>query len=179
MHFRNEQHRLYPHGVLESHVLGFTDMDGNGIAGIENYFDRVLRERGPEGQALQLSLDARVQHVLRDELVAAMETFQAVGAAGLVMDANTGEILALTSLPDFDPNHPTAAPNLSRFNQATKGVYELGSVFKVLTLTAARRKSLAPMMRQNRSVSPVLESGIPMPRSAGCRCQRSWSIPPI
>ncbi|MBT5895567.1 MAG: penicillin-binding protein 2, partial [Rhodospirillaceae bacterium] len=137
LHFRDEQRRLYPHGALESHVLGFTDVDGKGISGIEKYFDTDMRERGPQGQALQLALDARVQHVLRDELVAAMVRFRAAGAAGLVMDADTGEILALTSLPDFDPNHPTAAPVLSRFNRATKGVYELGSVFKVLTVAMA------------------------------------------
>ena len=137
LHFRNEQRRLYPHGALEAHVLGFTDVDGNGISGIEKFFDTDMRDRGPEGRALQLSLDTRVQHVLRDELMAAMARFQAAGAAGLVMDADTGEILALTSLPDFDPNHPTASPALSRFNRATKGVYELGSVFKVLTVAMA------------------------------------------
>ncbi len=137
LHFRDEQRRIYPHGPLESHVLGFTDVDGNGIAGIEKYFDQELREKGLEGQALQLSLDARIQHVLRVELVAAMSRFRAAGAAGLVMDANSGEILGLTSLPDFDPNHPTAAPALARFNRATKGVYELGSVFKVLTVAMA------------------------------------------
>lgn len=137
LHFRNEQRRIYPHGPLESHVLGFTDVDGNGISGIEKFFDQDLRDRGPQGRALQLSLDSRVQHVLRDELTAAIVRFRAIGAAGLVMDADTGEILALTSLPDFDPNHPTAAPALSRFNRATKGVYELGSVFKVFTVAMA------------------------------------------
>ena len=137
LHFRAEQRRLYPHGALEAHVLGFTDVDGNGIAGIEKYFDQDMRDRGPEGKSLQLSLDIRVQHVLRDELTAAMLRFRATGAAGLVMNANTGEILGLTSLPDFDPNHPSAAPALARFNRATKGVYELGSVFKVLTVAMA------------------------------------------
>ncbi|MBT6910350.1 MAG: penicillin-binding protein 2, partial [Rhodospirillaceae bacterium] len=137
LYFRAEQRRLYPHGALEAHVLGFTDVDGNGIAGIEKYFDQDMRDRGPEGQSLQLSLDVRVQHVLRDELTAAMRRFRATGAAGLVMNANTGEILGLTSLPDFDPNHPSAAPALARFNRATKGVYELGSVFKVLTVAMA------------------------------------------
>jgi cell division protein FtsI (penicillin-binding protein 3) len=137
LYFRDEQRRLYPQGALDSHVLGFTDVDGNGIAGVEKYFDQEMRNRGPLGQPLQLSLDVRVQHVLRDELMAAMDTFRASGAAGVVMNANTGEILALASLPDFDPNHPTAASALSRFNRATKGVYELGSVFKVLTVAMA------------------------------------------
>ncbi len=137
LHFRDEQRRLYPHGSLESHVLGFTDVDGNGISGMEKYFDQEMRERGPRGQALQVSLDVRVQHALRDELTAAMGRFRATGAAGLVLNANTGEIMGLVSLPDFDPNHPSAAPALARFNRATKGVYELGSVFKVLTVAMA------------------------------------------
>ena len=177
LHFRNEQHRLYPHGVLESHVLGFTDMDGNGIAGIENYFDHDLRERGPEGQALQLSLDARVQHVLRDELMAAMDTFQAAGAAGLVMDANTGEILALTSLPDFDPNHPAAAPNLSRFNQATKGVYELGSVFKVLTVAMALDSGATKIAGAYDATKPIRVAGF---RIQDSHAKKRWlSVPEI
>ncbi len=137
LHFRDEQRRLYPHGSLESHVLGFTDVDGNGISGMEKYFDQEMRDRGPRGQALQVSLDVRVQHVLRDELSEAMGRFRTKGAAGLVLNANTGEILGLVSLPDFDPNHPSAAPALARFNRATKGVYELGSVFKVLTVAMA------------------------------------------
>ncbi|MDA1098181.1 MAG: penicillin-binding protein 2 [Proteobacteria bacterium] len=137
LYFRDEQRRLYPQGALDSHVLGFTDVDGNGIAGVEKYFDQEMRDRGPQGRALQLSLDVRVQHALRDELMAAMVRFRAVGAAGVVLNADTGEVLALASLPDFDPNHPTAAPALARFNRATKGVYELGSVFKVLTVAMA------------------------------------------
>ena len=137
LYFRGEQRRLYPQGALESHVLGFTDVDGNGISGIEKYFDQEMRDRGPRGQSLQLSLDVRVQHALRDELTLAMQRFRALGAAGVVMDANTGEVLALASLPDFDPNHASAAPATARFNRATKGVYELGSVFKVLTVAMA------------------------------------------
>lgn len=102
LYFRDEQRRVYPQGALQSHVLGFTDVDGNGIAGVEKYFDQEMRNRGPRGQALQLSLDVRVQYVLRDELAAAKDRFRASGAAGVVMNANTGEILALASLPDFD-----------------------------------------------------------------------------
>ena len=177
LHFRDEQYRLYPHGVLESHVLGFTDLDGNGIAGIENYFDQDLRERGPEGQALQLSLDARIQHVMRDELRAAMDTFQAAGAVGLVMDANTGEILALTSLPDFDPNHPAAAPNLSRFNQATKGVYELGSVFKVLTVAMALDSGATKIAGAYDATEPIRVAGF---RIRDSHAKKRWlSVPEI
>ncbi|MDP6342972.1 MAG: penicillin-binding transpeptidase domain-containing protein, partial [Alphaproteobacteria bacterium] len=137
LYFREEQRRLYPHGALAAHVLGFTDVDGNGIAGVEKFFDEELLRRGHAGAPLQLSLDIRVQHALRDELGAAMAKFSAVGAAGLVMNANTGEVLGLASLPDFDPNHPGASPVTSRFNRTSLGVYELGSVFKVFTLAMA------------------------------------------
>ena len=177
LHFRSEQLRLYPHGALEAHVLGFTDVDGNGIAGVENYFDQELRERGPNGLALQLSLDVRIQHVLRDELLLAMDSFQAVGAAGLVMNANTGEILALTSLPDFDPNHPAAAPNLSRFNQATKGVYELGSVFKVLTVAMALDSGATKIAGAYDATKPIRVAGF---RIRDSHAKRRWlSVPEI
>jgi len=177
LHFRNEQLRLYPHGALVSHILGFTDVDGNGIAGVENYFDQELRERGSEKQDLQLSLDSRVQHVLRDELASAMEEFQAVGAAGLVMDANTGEIFGLTSLPDFDPNHPTAAPNVFRFNQATKGVYELGSVFKVLTVAMALDSGATKIAGAYDARQPIRIAGF---RIRDSHAKKRWlSVPEI
>ncbi|MDE0728249.1 MAG: penicillin-binding protein 2 [Alphaproteobacteria bacterium] len=177
LHFRDEQRRLYPHGALESHVLGFTDVDGNGISGIEKFFDRALRDRGPQGRALQLSLDARVQHVLRDEVMAAMTRFRAAGAAGLVMNANNGEILALISLPDFDPNHPTAAPALSRFNRATKGVYELGSVFKVLTVAMALDSGATKLRGGYDATKPIRVAGFSIRDS---HAKKRWlSVPEI
>lgn len=132
-----EWHRVYPHGPLLSHVIGFTDIDGTGIAGVEKSFDAELAYGGDANPPLQLSLDVRVQHALRNELSQAMATFSAGGAAGVVMDARTGEVLALSSLPDFDPNHPSAAPDASRFNRTSLGVYELGSVFKLFTAAMA------------------------------------------
>ena len=134
LNFQREERRVYPHGRLFSHVLGFTDIDNNGIAGAEREFDNELRiNNGP----LQLSLDTRVQFALEEEVENAMETYSAVGAAGLVMDVYTGEVIAMTSLPNFDPHRPGQAPADARFNRSTLGVYEMGSVFKLFNTAIA------------------------------------------
>lgn len=132
--FQRGETRVYPHGRTVSHVLGLTDIDGRGIAGVEKKFDATL---GGAGEALKLSLDVRVQSLLRDELVAAMAEFKAVGAAGMVLDARTGETMALVSLPDFDPNRPETMTGNAAFNRTTKGVYEMGSTFKLFTAAMA------------------------------------------
>ncbi|MCH8037476.1 MAG: penicillin-binding protein 2 [Proteobacteria bacterium] len=134
LYFEREERRFYPHGRLTAHGVGFTNVDNKGLAGVERSFDEVLRGRA---EPLALSLDLRVQYVLAQELAAAMTEFAAIGAAGLVMDAATGEVLALVSLPDFDPNRPGAAPPEARFNRASLGLYEMGSVFKIFTLAMA------------------------------------------
>ncbi len=130
LYFIREEKRVYPHNNLFSHVLGFVDLDGNGISGMEKQFDEYLSNNN---KPLQLSLDLRVQEVLREELADQAKLHNAIGASGIVMDANTGEIVAMASLPDFDPNHAGAAKERQRFNQVTLGVYEMGSTFKVLT----------------------------------------------
>jgi cell division protein FtsI (penicillin-binding protein 3) len=101
--FQRGERRVYPHGRLAAHVLGLTDVDGRGVAGIERYFDRTLRAGGEE---LRLSLDLRVQAILHEELTAAVNEFKAIGATGIVLDVNNGEVVAMVSLPDFDPNSP-------------------------------------------------------------------------
>ena len=129
-----DQRRVYPMGNLAAHVVGFSDTDGKGLAGIERQFDAKLREGSG---ALALSIDIRVQHVLRNELSRAMAEHSAVGAAGIVLDTANGELLAMMSLPDFDPNRArTAGPEL-RFNRATLGIYEMGSTFKILSTALA------------------------------------------
>jgi len=140
--FSGNETRLYPHGPLAGHVLGFADVDGNGIAGIEKRFDKTL---GTDGKSVALSLDMRVQHILRDELTQAIAEFKAIGAAGIVMDAKSGELLGLSSLPDFDPNHPGDASADARFNRATLGVYELGSTFKIFNTAMAIDSGLVTM----------------------------------
>lgn len=132
--FRREQRRVYPAGALTVHAVGFSDPDGRGLAGIEYRFDTDLRIRGAP---LALSLDIRVQHVLREALAGAMRTYRAAGAAGLVLDVATGEVLAMTSLPDFDPHRAAAASKAQRFNRATLGTYEMGSTFKIFTTALA------------------------------------------
>src|SRR5690606_27056259 len=116
------------------HVIGFTDIDNHGLAGIELSFDDVLRGgREP----LRLSIDVRIQHILREELLRAISDFQGIGGTGVVLDARTGEVLAMVSLPDFDPNAPGAASADARFNRATLGIYEMGSVFKLFNTALA------------------------------------------
>lgn len=132
--FQNETRRLYPLGGLAAHVVGFTDVDGRGLSGVEGYFDKALRSR--DGK-LALSIDIRVQHALEHELRNAMDEYSAIGSAGIVMDADSGEILAMASLPDFDPNQPGAIAEDLRINRATLGVYEMGSTFKIFTTAMA------------------------------------------
>ncbi|WP_255448459.1 penicillin-binding protein 2 [Telmatospirillum sp. J64-1] len=133
LYFERGERRIYPHGGLFSHVLGLTDIDNNGIAGLEKTFDGLLKS----GTPLRLALDARVQTVMRNELLRAVETFSAIGAIGMVMDVHTGEIISMVSLPDFDPNNPGATTAENMFNRATLGVYEMGSTFKLLNTAIA------------------------------------------
>ncbi len=132
--FRISQRRLYPQRRLASHVLGFTGVDNQGLAGIELAMDRRLRET-PE--PLVTSLDIRVQEVVRETLLRAYRRFRAIGACAIVLDARSGELLSLVSLPDFDPNAYERARPAERENRCTGGVYELGSLFKVITAAMA------------------------------------------
>ncbi len=134
LYFQHEPDRVYPHGALTSHVVGFANVDNQGLAGIEKAFEAKLRG---STEPLQLSLDLRVQHILADELGAAMVEFNAIGAAGLVLDAETGEVVAMASLPSFDPSRPADQSDAARFNRASLGVYEMGSVFKIFTTAQA------------------------------------------
>ena len=132
--FQDEGRRLYPNTNMTAHILGYTDVDGNGIAGIEKYFNKQLRE---SDKPVQLSIDLRVQHIMHRELSAAVQKFHAKDGVGMVMDVNTGEIIAMVSLPDFDPNHVGDASDWSKFNRATLGVFEMGSTFKLFSMAAA------------------------------------------
>jgi cell division protein FtsI (penicillin-binding protein 3) len=134
LNFQREERRVYPHGDLLSHSVGFTGLDNDGLAGIERHFDRQLRGASAP---LQLSLDLRIQHLMAEELAGAMKEFKAIGAAGIVLDAKSGEVLAMVSLPTFDPSAPGSAEADTRFNRATLGIYEMGSVFKIFTTAMA------------------------------------------
>jgi cell division protein FtsI (penicillin-binding protein 3) len=132
-----EPDRLYPQTSLAAHVVGFTDVDGRGNAGIERAFDEQLRDPARRGQPITLSISSRIQQALEHELGDAMTHFSAMGAAGVVMDIHTGEVLAMTSLPQLNPNAAGQGTPEARFNRATLGVYELGSTFKPFTVAMA------------------------------------------
>ncbi len=143
--FMTENRRIYPGGTLGAHVMGSTNIDNQGIAGIEKWVDsRGLAELHLAGFAsdrqqepVELAMDLRVQHVLRDELNAAKEKFKAIAAAGTVVDVRTGEIVAMASLPDFDANDPARSLDPKNLNRLTTGVFEMGSTFKALTFAMA------------------------------------------
>jgi cell division protein FtsI (penicillin-binding protein 3) len=137
-----EPDRLYPQTSLAAHVIGYTDIDGHGVAGMERAFDKYLSDPATRGQPLVLSVDSRVQQALEHELLEAMTHFSAIGAAGVVMDVRTGEVLAMTSLPQLNPNAAGAGSDEARFNRATLGVYELGSTFKPFTVAMAMDSGL-------------------------------------
>ncbi|WP_020399884.1 peptidoglycan D,D-transpeptidase FtsI family protein [Kordiimonas gwangyangensis] len=154
-YFQREEERVYPHGRLAAHTLGFVDVDGNGLGGVERYFNDRLADKSMIDQPIKLSLDTRVQYALTDELEAAMSAHQAIGAAGLVMDVNTGEVIAMVSLPDFDPNSVSGAGGQERFNRVTQGVYELGSTFKTFTFAAALDQGVATLNDGYDATKPI------------------------
>lgn len=133
LYFERGERRVYPHNVMAAHVIGMTDIDNHGVAGIEKAFDEKLRT---SQEPLRLSIDMRVQHIVREELVKSVEEFKALGATGIVMDARTGELVAMASVPDFNPNNPGGDAD-GMFNRSTLGVYEMGSTFKLFTAAAA------------------------------------------
>ena len=143
--FLTENKRVYPNGPTVSQAIGLTNIDNTGIAGMEKWIDgqglAALHMAGLATDRLQrpvqMSLDLRVQYALREELVKARAKFKAKAAAGLVLNVNTGEVVALVSEPDYNPNDPVTANDPSRINRITTGVYELGSTFKVLTVAMA------------------------------------------
>ena len=137
--FRREPKRVYPAAPLASHIVGWTDIDLNGAAGAERaYDDRIMQDDAP---SVALSIDARVQFALADELVEAVERFSAQSAAGVVLDIRSGEIMALASVPQFNANE-RASPTDVRFNHAAMSTYDLGSVFKPLTVAMALEDGL-------------------------------------
>lgn len=149
--FRTESKRFYPGRRDAAHLMGAVNRDNQGIAGFERYIDgenvALLQELGlardRELTPVSMAADMRVQHVLHDQLADALERYKAVAAAGAIMNVHTGEIIALASLPDFDPNEPATAlepyegEEGARINRITAGTFELGSTFKTITFAAA------------------------------------------
>ncbi|HJS61389.1 MAG TPA: penicillin-binding transpeptidase domain-containing protein, partial [Pseudolabrys sp.] len=143
--FLAENKRVYPNGPIVSHEIGYVNIDNQGIAGIEKWLDgqglAALHMAGLATDQLQrpvnLAVDLRVQYALRQELAAARQKYKAKASAGVIADVNTGEIIAMVSEPDFDPNNPRIANDPDHLNRLTTGVYEMGSTFKALTMAMA------------------------------------------
>ncbi|MEM8542285.1 MAG: penicillin-binding transpeptidase domain-containing protein, partial [Pseudomonadota bacterium] len=143
--FRNETRRFYPGGATAAHIVGLVNIDNAGISGIEKYVDDqgvgALQDLGldvaEELLPVKLSIDSGVQHIVRDELVQAMERYNAIAAGAVVLNAKTGEVVAMSSVPDYDPNNPFNAADKDRLNRMSAGTYEMGSTFKAFTTAMA------------------------------------------
>lgn len=143
--FRSETQRFYPGGATAAHIVGLVNIDNAGISGIEKYVDDqgvgALQDLGLDTatnlEPVKLSIDAGVQHIVRDELVQAMERYKAIAAGAVVLNAKTGEVVAMASVPDYDPNDPFNANDKDRLNRMAAGTYEMGSTFKAFTTAMA------------------------------------------
>jgi len=161
--FLSENRRFYPGGPTASHIVGHVNVDNEGIAGIENFIDGLgLADLHEAGFALErglepvrLSVDLRVQHALRDELARAIERYTAIAGVGIVMDVRTGEVLGMSSLPDYDPNEPATSLDKNRLNRASVGVYEMGSTFKMFTTAMALDSGLVNLTDSFDATKPL------------------------
>jgi cell division protein FtsI (penicillin-binding protein 3) len=141
--FENFQTRMHAHGNLFNHdVVGQVDYDNYGISGIEKYFDKELKNKKLIKKPLRLTLDTNIQYIISKELNQAIKTFSATGGGALLMNVNNGEILSLVSLPNFNINKRLSVKNKKYTNKITKGVYELGSIFKTFTIALALENDL-------------------------------------
>ncbi|PWV99255.1 cell division protein FtsI (penicillin-binding protein 3) [Hoeflea marina] len=165
--FRPEKRRFYPGGPTASHVVGLVNIDNKGIAGMEKYVDgQGLGDLAAAGMTIneqmepvRLSIDLRVQHVLRDELAAAMIRYQAIAAGGVVLNVHTGEVIAMASLPDFDPNDPVHALDKDRLNRMSAGTFEMGSTFKAFTIAMGLDSGLVKMSDTFDATKPLRIGG--------------------
>lgn len=151
-----ENDRHYPQGRMAAHVLGYVAADDHGRVGMEAVLDKQLTDPATRGTPVALSLDTRVQGALEDELRRGMLSTNAVGAAGIVLDVDTGEVLALASLPEFDPNRIDSEGQALMFNRVTNQVYELGSTFKPLTIAAAIDAGVVRNFGKHYNAAPVV-----------------------
>ncbi|MBL8575849.1 MAG: penicillin-binding protein 2 [Mesorhizobium sp.] len=143
--FRTEKRRFYPAGATTSYIVGLTNIDNQGISGLEKYIDdQGLADLQASGlavakdlQPVKLSVDLRVQHIVYDEIVNGLEKYRALAAGAVVLDVRTGEVVAMASAPDFDPNNPYNAKDKDRLNRMSAGLYEMGSTIKSFTTAMA------------------------------------------
>lgn len=151
--FRVEPKRVYPLSQTASHVIGFTDVDLNGRGGAERAFDDELSSVNAPPKSL--SIDVRVQHALAEELQAGLIKFKALSNSGIVLNIKTGEILAMASLPNFNPNNVAAFSDVSRFNHASMSTYDLGSVFKPITMALALETGVTTLTEEFQVQKPL------------------------
>ncbi len=161
--FRTEKRRFYPSGETSSYIVGLTNIDNQGISGMEKYVDEQgLSDLQASGLAVakdlkpvKLSIDLRVQHVVRDEIAAGLERYRAIGAGAVVLNVKTGEVVAMASVPDFDPNNPYNAQEKDRLNRMSAGLYEMGSTFKSFTSAMALDSGKATMASRFDASHPI------------------------
>jgi len=175
--FIDEYRRVYPMGATASHVVGLVDVDNKGLAGIEKFIDDNPQLTMAGDEAVTLSLDLGVQHVLREELGRAIATYRAKAAAGIVIDVHSGEVVALVSLPDYDPNRREQALDKDRLNRIGFGVYEMGSVFKVFTVAGVLDSGLASLRSSYDASSPIHYASFTIDDFHGKR--RRLSVPEV
>ncbi len=143
--FRPEKRRFYPGGATAAHILGYVNVDNRGVAGMEKYIDdQGLADLASVGmtsdqplEPVKLSIDIRVQNIVRDVVVNAVKNYEAKGAGAVVLDIHTGEVLGMASAPDFDPNNPLEGAKEGWLNRMSNGTFEMGSTFKTFSLAMA------------------------------------------
>ena len=169
-----EPERLYPQATLAAHVLGFNNIDNHGLAGMERVLDDRLTAAATLDQPVALSIDSRVQAAMESELYGAMTRQRAIGATGLVLDVDTGEVVALASLPVYNPNKVDGSPLDARRNNVTQSVYELGSTFKPLTVARALDNGTTRLDRRYDATAPIAVGRF---RIRDDHAQRRWLNP--
>ncbi len=152
LNFQEEYRRVYPQGPITAHIIGYDDIDSKGIAGLERGLNSILSKKD---EPIQLTIDLRLQHILRREMEKTLHEFTASGAAGIIMDAHSGDVLALASLPDYDPHQISSAKDTQKFNRATLATYELGSTFKIFTTAAAFEQLNLPLSQSYDTRQPI------------------------
>lgn len=165
--FRTEKRRFYPAGATTAHIIGLTNIDNKGIAGLEKYIDdQGLADLQASGlaiakdlQPVKLSVDLRVQHVVRDEVSTALEKYRALAAGAVVLDVRTGEVIAMASVPDFDPNNPFNALEKDRLNRMSAGLFEMGSTIKSFTTAMALDSGKVTLESKFDASRPIVVGG--------------------
>lgn len=183
--FRRETRRFYPHAETAAHVLGLVNIDNAGTAGIEKHIDDdglgTLQELGldlnTELEPVALSLDSRVQAIVHDELASAMQRYSAIAAGAVVLDVHTGEVIAMASLPDYDPNNPFNALDKDRLNRMSAGVFEMGSTFKAFTTAMALDSGQVSLNDRFDATKPIRIGGFTINDFHGKR--RVLSVPEV